>query len=192
MQVTFIFINKLVPLKFSGTQATSKNVYLERSHLDSVLFKSLPYSEREPNIKNFYFGLVPSSVCYSRRSHFSNNRELISRQKIKMALRAGSSMLLRSLRSSNKMSSRAMSQMSFTFAAPNGVHYNNASVKQIDVPSFSGSFGILPDHVPALAVLSPGVITVFEDSGDAKKFFVSSGTVTINDDSRLVTKSFHS
>merc|ERR1719468_1304367 len=101
-----------------------------------------------------------------------------------MALRAGSSMLLRSLRSSNKMSSRAMSQMSFTFAAPNGVHYNNASVKQIDVPSFSGSFGILPDHVPALAVLSPGVITVFEDSGDAKKFFVSSGTVTINDDSR--------
>merc|ERR1719468_1113726 len=102
-----------------------------------------------------------------------------------MALRAGSSMLLRSLRSSNKMSSRAMSQMSFTFAAPNGVHYNNASVKQIDVPSFSGSFGILPDHVPALAVLSPGVITVIEDSGDSAKFFVSSGTVTINDDSSV-------
>merc|ERR1712019_193475 len=66
---------------------------------------------------------------------------------------------------------RAMSQMAFTFAAPNGVHYDAASVKQVDVPSFSGTFGILPDHVPALAVLAPGVVTVFEDSGDTKKFF---------------------
>ena len=52
--------------------------------------------------------------------------------------------------------------MAFTLAAPNAVHYNGASVKQIDVPSFSGSFGILPAHVPSLAVLKPGVLTVFE------------------------------
>merc|ERR1711983_321534 len=83
------------------------------------------------------------------------------------------------------ISSRAMSEMSFTFAAPNGVHYKDAAVKQVDVPSFSGSFGILPNHVPALAVLSPGVVTVIEDSGDANKFFVSSGTVTIKDDSSV-------
>ena len=103
-----------------------------------------------------------------------------------MALRVGSSMLLRSMRSPKLISSRAMSEMSFTFAAPNGVHYKDAAVKQVDVPSFSGSFGILPNHVPALAVLSPGVVTVIEDSGDANKFFVSSGTVTINDDSRYL------
>merc|ERR1712018_216017 len=102
-----------------------------------------------------------------------------------MALRVGSSMLLRSMRSPKLISSRAMSEMSFTFAAPNGVHYKDAAVKQVDVPSFSGSFGILPNHVPALAVLSPGVVTVIEDSGDANKFFVSSGTVTINDDSSV-------
>ena len=63
------------------------------------------------------------------------------------------------------------------------VLYNNVAVKQIDVPSFSGSFGILPAHVPTLAVLKPGVVTVFENSGDPKKFFVSSGTITINEDS---------
>merc|ERR1712223_1000466 len=105
----------------------------------------------------------------------------------KMALRVGSSMLLRSLRTpkASVISSRAMSEMSFTLAAPNGVHYKNAIVKQIDVPSFSGSFGILPNHVPALAVLAPGTITVFEESGDSSKFFVSSGTVTINDDSSV-------
>jgi F-type H+-transporting ATPase subunit delta len=56
-------------------------------------------------------------------------------------------------------------------------------VKQVDVPSFSGSFGILPAHLPTLEVLKPVVVTVFENDGSTKKFFVSSGTVTINEDS---------
>jgi len=56
-------------------------------------------------------------------------------------------------------------------------------VKQIDVPSFSGAFGILPSHVPTLAVLKPGVVTVYEQDGSSKKFFVSSGSVTVNEDS---------
>jgi len=73
-------------------------------------------------------------------------------------------------------------EMSFTFAAPNALHYNAVSVKQVDVPSFSGSFGILPAHVASLAVLKPGVVTVYEEDGAAKKFFVSSGSITINDD----------
>jgi F-type H+-transporting ATPase subunit delta len=53
------------------------------------------------------------------------------------------------------------------------------------VPSFSGSFGILPNHVPSLAVLKPGVVTVFENEGNVKKFFVSSGSVTINEDASV-------
>ncbi len=83
------------------------------------------------------------------------------------------------------MPRRHMSEMSFTFAAPNGVLYADANVKQVDVPSFSGSFGILPQHVPALAVLKPGVVTVFEQDGATKKYFVSSGSITINDDSSV-------
>jgi F-type H+-transporting ATPase subunit delta len=50
----------------------------------------------------------------------------------------------------------------------------DAAVKQIDVPSFSGSFGILPNHVPSLAVLRPGVVTVFENEGAVKKVICSS------------------
>ena len=105
-----------------------------------------------------------------------------------MALRVGTSMLVRSLRTPKPslISKRSMSDMSFTFAAPNGVHYKDADVKQIDVPSLVGSFGIMPNHVPSLAVLAPGVVTVYEENGAANKFFVSSGTVTINDDSRFV------
>lgn len=63
--------------------------------------------------------------------------------------------------------------------------YVAQAVKQVDVPSFSGSFGILPNHVPTLAVLKPGVVSVTEDSGTIKKIFVSSGSVTINDDSSV-------
>merc|ERR1712165_425898 len=102
-----------------------------------------------------------------------------------MALRLSASLLTSGLRRQMATQSRAMSQMAFTFAAPNGVHYNAASVKQIDVPSFSGSFGILPNHVPALAVLKPGVVTVYEEDGETKKFFVSSGSVTVNEDASV-------
>ncbi|XP_015903414.1 ATP synthase subunit delta, mitochondrial [Parasteatoda tepidariorum] len=85
----------------------------------------------------------------------------------------------------SKIPHRSASEMAFTFASPSEVYYNKASVKQVDVPSYSGSFGILPNHVPTLAVLKPGVVTIFEDDGSAKKFFVSSGSVTINEDSSV-------
>merc|ERR1711980_44449 len=42
--------------------------------------------------------------------------------------------------------------------------------------------GILPQHVPTLGVLQAGWATVYEASGEAKRFFVSSGSYSINDD----------
>lgn len=76
-------------------------------------------------------------------------------------------------------------EMSFTLAAANKVFYSGANVRQVDVPSFSGAFGILPKHVPTLAVLKPGVVTVYENDGTTKKVFVSSGTITVNEDSSV-------
>ncbi|KAJ8950468.1 hypothetical protein NQ318_010346 [Aromia moschata] len=64
---------------------------------------------------------------------------------------------------------------------------------QVDVPSFSSCFGILAEHVPTLAILRPGVVTVFEDDGSERKIFVSSGTVTVNADStvQILAKEAH-
>lgn len=42
--------------------------------------------------------------------------------------------------------------MKLTFAAANKVFYDKAEVKQVDVPSFSGDFGILAAHVPTLGI----------------------------------------
>ncbi|XP_029005021.1 ATP synthase subunit delta, mitochondrial [Betta splendens] len=76
-------------------------------------------------------------------------------------------------------------QMSFTFASPTQVFFQGASVKQVDVPTLTGAFGILPAHVPTLQVLRPGVVTVFSDDGTSVKYFVSSGSVTVNADSSV-------
>ncbi|XP_058117550.1 ATP synthase subunit delta, mitochondrial-like [Anopheles ziemanni] len=76
-------------------------------------------------------------------------------------------------------------EMAFTLAAANKVFYDGANIRQVDVPSFSGAFGILPKHVPTLAVLKPGVVTVYENEGAVKKIFVSSGTVTVNEDASV-------
>ncbi|KPP67136.1 ATP synthase, H+ transporting, mitochondrial F1 complex, delta subunit-like [Scleropages formosus] len=79
----------------------------------------------------------------------------------------------------------AASQMSFTFASPTEVFFREASVKQVDVPTLTGAFGILPSHVPTLQVLRPGVVTVFGEDGSSTKYFVSSGSVTVNADSSV-------
>lgn len=44
-------------------------------------------------------------------------------------------------------------------------------MKQVDVPTLTGSFGILPAHVPTLQVLRPGVVTIFSDDGASAKYF---------------------
>ncbi|KAM3183320.1 hypothetical protein ACTXT7_010585 [Hymenolepis weldensis] len=75
--------------------------------------------------------------------------------------------------------------LSLTFACPRSVFYNATSVKQVDVPGSSSAFGILPEHVPTISTLRPGVVAVYEDDGSVKKFFVSSGIVTVNPDSSV-------
>lgn len=96
---------------------------------------------------------------------------------------------LRAIQSTFRLVKRTMAtapEMQFTFASAGEVFYNQAkNVKQVDVPSLSGSFGILANHVPTLAVLKPGVVTVTENEGKVRKFFVSSGSVAVNPDSSV-------
>ncbi|XP_077981547.1 ATP synthase F(1) complex subunit delta, mitochondrial-like [Glandiceps talaboti] len=79
----------------------------------------------------------------------------------------------------------ASQAMAFTFATPTQMFYREADVKQVDVPSSTGNFGILPQHVPVLSVIKPGVVTVYESDGAENKYFVSSGTITVNADSSV-------
>jgi F-type H+-transporting ATPase subunit delta len=49
--------------------------------------------------------------------------------------------------------------------------YASKPVAQVNVPSTSGDFGILPHHVPLITILKPGVVSVFENPDSSKKFF---------------------
>ena len=60
--------------------------------------------------------------------------------------------------------------------------FSGQGVNQVDVPSTTGSFGILPSHVPIIAAMRPGILTVY-DGGKQSKYFVSSGTISVNADS---------
>lgn len=77
-------------------------------------------------------------------------------------------------------------ELLLTFASPSAVLYKDTKVKQVDVPTYSGTMGILVNHVPMLAVVKPGVVTVFEEDGNAKKYFLAAGALTVNEDSSLV------
>lgn len=100
-------------------------------------------------------------------------------------------MLARASRSFLKLATRSMATetkpdgLILTFVSPSQNFYKDTKVKQVDVPSYSGSLGILADHVPLLAVIKPGVVTVHEEDGNSKKYFVAAGSVTVNEDSTL-------
>lgn len=44
--------------------------------------------------------------------------------------------------------------LKLTLAGANKIFYDQVDVKQVDVPSFSGDFGILATHVPTLGKLT--------------------------------------
>lgn len=51
------------------------------------------------------------------------------------------------------------------------VFFNGANVRQVDVPTQTGAFGILAAHVPTLQVLRPGLVVVHAEDGTTTKYF---------------------
>uniref|UniRef100_A0A2R9CM86 ATP synthase F(1) complex subunit delta, mitochondrial n=1 Tax=Pan paniscus TaxID=9597 RepID=A0A2R9CM86_PANPA len=70
-------------------------------------------------------------------------------------------------------------------SAPPLVFFNGANVRQVDVPTLTGAFGILAAHVPTLQVLRPGLVVVHAEDGTTSKYFVSSGSIAVNADSSV-------
>ncbi|MBT5242324.1 MAG: F0F1 ATP synthase subunit epsilon [Rhodospirillaceae bacterium] len=56
------------------------------------------------------------------------------------------------------------------------------SVGMVVVPGIEGYFGVLPDHMPLLSTLRPGVVSVHDGVTDApaKQFFVDGGFAEVN------------
>jgi len=76
-------------------------------------------------------------------------------------------------------------ELRLTLVSPTDIYYTDVEVKQVDVPGIDSNFGIVKQHVPTLAVMKPGVVQITEMSGTINSIFVSSGSITVNEDSTV-------
>jgi len=75
-------------------------------------------------------------------------------------------------------------KLSLNFFLPSKTIHSNEKVDLVLVPSQSGDFGIMSKHVPTVAQLRPGVITIHkEQDKDVSKYFVSSGFAFVHENS---------
>lgn len=75
-------------------------------------------------------------------------------------------------------------KLTFNFFVPHETMCQNEKVDLVLVPAVSGDFGVMPGHVPTVAQLRPGVVTVHRElEKDVQKYFVSGGFAFVHPDS---------
>jgi len=64
-------------------------------------------------------------------------------------------------------------KLNFNFFLPHDTVCEGENVDLVLVPAVTGDFGVMPGHVPTVAQLRPGVVTVHKEMDkDVQKFFV--------------------
>jgi F-type H+-transporting ATPase subunit epsilon len=61
----------------------------------------------------------------------------------------------------------------------------SGDVEQVDVPGAEGDFGVLAHHAPLIAMLKPGILTIF-GAGEARRIVVVGGFAEVNGQSLTV------
>jgi len=65
-------------------------------------------------------------------------------------------------------------KLTVNFVLPYASELSWKEVDMVIIPATTGQMGVLPGHVPTIAELKPGIMSVHEGT-DIKKYFVSSG-----------------
>ena len=60
-------------------------------------------------------------------------------------------------------------KMTLNFYMPHEIQFKDAEVDQVMIPATSGDFGVIPGHVPTVAQLRPGVVSVQLNSSETQK-----------------------
>jgi len=80
----------------------------------------------------------------------------------------------------------AATGLTFNFTLPAESLYENTPVEMVILPGSDGQFGVMPNHVPTVTQLKPGVVSVQEEAGGPlKKFFISGGFAYVTPESVL-------
>jgi F-type H+-transporting ATPase subunit delta len=84
-------------------------------------------------------------------------------------------------------SEAAASSVSLNFSVPYESIYNGASVEQVIIPGVEGEYGVTANHVPYVAQMKPGILTVMFDSSESEKYFVAGGYAVTHSNSVTVS-----
>merc|ERR1711959_684214 len=76
----------------------------------------------------------------------------------------------------------ASNNLNFSLLLPDRAVYDKQDVSLVIVPASNGAFGIMKDHVPTVAQLDAGVLTVHTTDGTEDKFFVSGGFAIVKEE----------
>ncbi|XP_059442508.1 ATP synthase subunit delta', mitochondrial [Corylus avellana] len=71
------------------------------------------------------------------------------------------------------------SKITVNFVLPYASELSTKEVDMVIVPATTGQMGVLPGHVPTIAELKPGILSVHEGN-DITKYFLSSGFAFIH------------
>lgn len=80
-------------------------------------------------------------------------------------------------------------KIQLTLASPNKTLFDRSEVTQVNLPTTSGTIGILSNHVPTIEELIPGVVEVI-DGSDTKNYFVAGGFASVSEGSLLKVNAF--
>ncbi len=62
-------------------------------------------------------------------------------------------------------------------------------IKEVVLPAFEGEMGILKDHIPIISFLKPGIISIYNQSGE-EKYYVEDGIIEFkNNNLSILTSS---
>ncbi|KAJ8907939.1 hypothetical protein NDN08_008042 [Rhodosorus marinus] len=78
-------------------------------------------------------------------------------------------------------STRDPTKLMFNFLVPSSSVYKDAEVDMVVIPAATGEMGIVSSHVPTVAQMIPGMVSVFTGE-KVEKYFVSSGYTFIHPD----------
>ncbi|MEA2906080.1 MAG: F-type H+-transporting ATPase subunit epsilon [Alphaproteobacteria bacterium] len=77
-----------------------------------------------------------------------------------------------------------MSTFHFDLVSPEKLLFSG-EVDQVDIPGSEGDFGVLAGHAPLMAMLRPGILTIFQD-GAGLRVVVNGGFAEVNPDGLTV------
>ena len=79
------------------------------------------------------------------------------------------------LRSFASEATEAADAVSLNLSVPYESIYKGAKVESVIIPGTEGEYGVSANHVPYVAQMKPGVLTVMFDSTESEKYFVAGG-----------------